>query len=62
MEFSLARDQLDAAELDRWVGPRARPGLAAAVAAFLAGWTGAEHSCERAVRRVNAEGELDCFN
>jgi hypothetical protein len=32
--FDLSADQLDAAELDRWLGPRARPG-------FLARFTGA---------------------
>lgn len=36
-EFDLSADRLDAAELDRWLGPRARPGLLERIMPFAAG-------------------------
>lgn len=36
-EFDLSADRLDAVELDRWLGPRARPGLLERIMPFAAG-------------------------
>ena len=55
--FDLAADHLDAAELDRWLGPRARPG-------FLARFTGSNSDSSAApladafVTRLSAHGRL----
>ena len=55
--FDLFADHLDAAELDRWLGPRARPG-------FLARFTGAGKSTadlpgrDAAVAKIAARGRL----
>jgi AsmA-like C-terminal region/AsmA family len=55
--FDLAADHLDAAELDRWLGPRARPG-------FLARFTGSNSDASAApladgvVTRLPAHGRL----
>ncbi|HEY2823241.1 MAG TPA: AsmA family protein [Candidatus Acidoferrum sp.] len=56
----LHADHLDATELDRWIGPRARPGwLQRLLPSLLGGAPQApnEHASEL-VRRINAEGEL----
>jgi hypothetical protein len=58
--FQLHADHLDAAELDRWIGPRARPGWLQRLLPSLLGGTPqspTEHASEL-VRRVNADGEL----
>jgi hypothetical protein len=60
--FQLHADHLDATELDRWIGPRARPGwLQRLLPSLLGGSTPMPtpnaHASEL-VRRVNAEGEL----
>jgi hypothetical protein len=58
--FQLHADHLDATELDRWIGPRARPGW---LQRLLPSLLGAAPSAPNAhaselVRRVDAEGEL----
>jgi len=58
--FQLRADHLDAAELDRWIGPRARPGWLQRLLPSLLGGapqTPNEHASEL-VRRINADGEL----
>jgi hypothetical protein len=57
--FHLRADQLDAAELDRWVGPRARPGWLQRLLPSLLGGPVPSTPASELVRRVNAEGELD---
>jgi len=57
--FHLNGDQLDAAELDRWVGPRARPGWLQRLLPSLLGGSAPATPASELVRRVNAEGELD---
>ena len=57
--FHLSGDQLDAAELDRWVGPRARPGWLQRLLPSLLGGSAPSSPASELVRRVNAEGELE---
>jgi uncharacterized protein involved in outer membrane biogenesis len=57
--FHLSGDQLDAAELDRWVGPRARPGWLQRLLPSLLGGSAPSTPASELVRRVNAEGELE---
>jgi hypothetical protein len=55
--FQLQADHLDAAELDRWVGPRARPGwLQRLLPAGLGG--SAPEPPSALLRRIRADGEL----
>jgi AsmA family len=58
--FQLHADRLDAAELDRWIGPRARPGwLQRLLPSLFGGVTSPPTSAaSELVRRVSAEGEL----
>jgi hypothetical protein len=57
-KFDLTGDHLNAAELDRWVGPRARPNwLQRLLHSFLGEVTPATPASEL-VRRVDAEGRL----
>ncbi len=58
--FQLHADHLDAAELDRWIGPRARPSwLQRLLPSLLGGATPAPSpAASELVRRVSAEGEL----
>ena len=59
--FQLHADHLDAAELDRWIGPRARPSwLRSLLPSLLGGTTPSPAAlvASELVRRVNAEGEL----
>jgi hypothetical protein len=57
--FQLHADHLDAAELDRWIGPRARPGwLRRLLPSLLGGTPSPAAVASELVRRVNAEGEL----
>ena len=56
--FHLYSDQLDAADLDRWVGPRARPGWLQRLLPSLMGGSASSTPASELVRRVNAEGEL----
>src|SRR5712692_4781971 len=57
--FRLRVDQLDAADLDRWVGPRARPNWLQRLLPPLLGGTAPGPPASELVRRVNAEGELE---
>jgi len=58
--FRLFADQMDAADLDRWVGPRARPGWLQRLLSSLLGATESAPSlpASELVRRIDAEGEL----
>jgi hypothetical protein len=57
--FQLSVDQLDAADLDRWVGPRARPNWLQRLLPTLLGGTAPSTLASELVRRVNAEGKLE---
>lgn len=57
-KFHLLGDQLDAAELDRWVGPRARPGWLQRLLPSLLGGSAPSTPASELVRRINAEGEF----
>jgi hypothetical protein len=54
----LYADQLNAADLDRWVGPRARPSWLQRLLPPLLGGSTPSTPASELVRRVNAEGEL----
>jgi AsmA family len=57
--FQLHADHLDATELDRWIGPRARPSwLRRLLPSLLGGAAAPSPIPSELVRRVNAEGEL----
>ena len=56
--FHLYADQLNAADLDRWVGPRARPSWLQRLLPPLLGGSAPNSPASELVRRVNAEGEL----
>jgi hypothetical protein len=56
--FQLHADHLDAAELDRWIGPRARPSWLQRLLPSLLGGSTPSPAASELVRRVNAEGEL----
>ena len=56
--FHLSVDQLNAADLDRWVGPRARPNWLQRLLPTLLGGSAPSAPASELVRRVNAEGEL----
>jgi hypothetical protein len=58
-KFHLIGDQLDAAELDRWVGPRARPGWLQRLLPSLLGGSAPSIPASELVRRVNAVGDLE---
>jgi len=53
----LHANHLDAADLDRWMGPRARPGWLQRLLPSLLGG-GAANPASELLRRINAEGEL----
>jgi hypothetical protein len=57
-KFQLHADHLNAADLDRWVGPRARPNWLQRLLASLWGGTAQSPAASELLRRVNAEGEL----
>jgi hypothetical protein len=57
--FHLNAGQLDAADLDRWVGPRARPNWLQRLLPSLLGGSAPSTTASELVRRVNAEGELE---
>lgn len=59
-KFRLHADRLDAAELDRWVGPRARPNWLERLLPSLLGTKPAapQASASELIRRIGAEGEL----
>jgi uncharacterized protein involved in outer membrane biogenesis len=56
--FDLIGDHLNATELDRWVGPRARPGWVQRLMTSLLGGAAPSVPASELVRRVYAEGEL----
>jgi hypothetical protein len=61
-QFQLHADKIDAADLDRWIGPRARPGWLQRLMNSLLGGANANSAAaipaSELLRRVNAEGEL----
>jgi hypothetical protein len=60
--FRLHADRIDAADLDRWIGPRARPGwlrrLLPSVLGRLASPDSIPNAASELLRRVDADGEL----
>jgi hypothetical protein len=56
--FQLHANHLDAADLDRWIGPRARPSWLQRLLPSLLGGSAANPRASELLRRVNAEGEL----
>jgi AsmA family len=56
--FDLLCDHLDASELDRWVGPRARPTWVQRLLTSLLGGSAPRMPASELVRRVNANGQL----
>jgi hypothetical protein len=57
-KFDLNVDQLNAADLDRWVGPRARPSWVQRLLRSVLGEVTQATPASELVRRVNAEGQL----
>jgi uncharacterized protein involved in outer membrane biogenesis len=57
-KFQLHANRLDAADLDRWMGPRARPGWLQRLLVSLLGGSGVNPAASELLRHVNAEGEL----
>ena len=57
--FSLSTDRLSAAELDHWVGPRARPNWLQRLLPSLLGGSSPNPAPSELVRQMNAEGELN---
>ena len=56
--FKLHADRLNAAELDRWMGPRARPGWLENLLPSLLRDAAPKAMASELLRRVNAEGEM----
>jgi uncharacterized protein involved in outer membrane biogenesis len=57
-KFDLNVDELNAADLDRWVGPRARPNWVQRLLRTVFGEVTPATPASELVRRVNAEGQL----
>jgi hypothetical protein len=57
--FSLATDRMNAAELDRWVGPRARPNWLQRLLPSLLGGSSPSPAASELVRQMNADGEIN---
>lgn len=57
--FHFAVDRMNTAELDRWVGPRARPNWLQRLLASFLGGSAPSSGGSALVRRVNAEGDVD---
>lgn len=58
-DFRLHADQIDATELDRWVGPRSRPNWLQRLLPSLMSGTGSDAARpSELLRRVSAEGDL----
>ncbi len=57
-QFRLHADHLDATELDRWVGPRARPNWLQRLLPSLLGNANEGGKPSELLRRISAEGEL----
>jgi hypothetical protein len=56
--FSLTTDRMSAADLDRWVGPRARPNWLQRVLSSLLGGSSSSPAASDLVRQMNADGDL----
>jgi hypothetical protein len=56
--FQLHADRLDATELDRWFGPRARPNWLQRLLSSLLGGSNTAGRASELLRKVSAEGEL----
>jgi hypothetical protein len=56
--FQLQADQLDAAELDRWIGPRARPGWLQRLLPAALGGNPQPPASGAVLKRLRAEGDL----
>jgi hypothetical protein len=56
--FKLHANHLDAAALDRWMGPRARPGWLQRLLPSLLGGAAPNPPASELLRRIHAEGEL----
>jgi len=57
-KFQLHADHLNAAELDRWTGPRARPGWLERLLPSLLGNATPGAGASELIRRIHAEGEI----
>jgi len=57
--FSLTTDRLNAGDLDRWVGPRARPNWLKRLLTSFLGSASPSPAASDLVRQVNADGELN---
>ncbi len=57
--FSLSTDRMNAAELDRWVGPRARPNWLQRLLPSLLGGSSPSPAASELVRQMNADGEIN---
>ncbi|HYL63116.1 MAG TPA: AsmA-like C-terminal region-containing protein, partial [Candidatus Methylomirabilis sp.] len=57
--FDLTADRMNAAELDRWVGPRARPNWLQRLLSSFLGRSSPNSEASALVRSVNAEGEVN---
>jgi uncharacterized protein involved in outer membrane biogenesis len=57
-KFQLHADHLDAAELDRWFGPRGRPGWLERLVPSLLGKTDSPAKPSVLLQRISAEGDL----
>jgi hypothetical protein len=57
--FTLTADRMNAAELDRWVGPRARPNWLQRLLPSLLGGPSPSPAPSELVRQMNADGELN---
>ncbi|MGB8476706.1 MAG: AsmA family protein [Candidatus Acidiferrum sp.] len=56
--FSLTTDRMSAADLDRWVGPRARPNWLRRLLSSLLGGSSSSPAASDLVRQMNADGDL----
>ena len=56
--FNLTADSMNAAQLDRWVGPRARPNWLQRLLSSLLGGSTPSPAASDLVRQMNAQGEL----
>jgi hypothetical protein len=57
--FALTTDRMNATELDRWVGPRARPNWLQRLLRSLLGGSSPSPAASELVRQMNADGELN---
>lgn len=57
--FTLTTDRMNAAELDRWVGPRARPNWLQRLLPSLLRGSSPSPAASELVRQMNADGELN---